>query len=73
MNLRNITPQQHQLDARDAVLAHFLSPEGSRATIILPCGTGKTLVGAMLDEALAPKTLLLLFPSLALIKQTLDA
>ena len=36
------------------------------------CGTGKTLVGLWAAEALKPKTVLVLLPSLTLLQQTLD-
>jgi superfamily II DNA or RNA helicase len=38
----------------------------------MACGTGKTLVGLWAAEALKPKTVLVLLPSLTLLQQTLD-
>jgi predicted helicase len=42
-----------------------------RATVVMPCGTGKTLVQLWAAEQLSPKTVLVLVPSLALLSQTL--
>ena len=42
-----------------------------RATVVMPCGTGKTLVQLWAAERLTPKTVLVLVPSLALLSQTL--
>jgi superfamily II DNA or RNA helicase len=49
----------------DALLTH------PRATVVMPCGTGKTLVQLWAAERLSPKTVLVLVPSLALLSQTL--
>ena len=43
-----------------------------RAHIVMACGTGKTLVALWAVEALKPKTVLVLVPSLTLLQQTLD-
>src|SRR5262245_24725246 len=43
-----------------------------RAQIVMACGTGKTLVALWATEALKPKTVLVLVPSLTLLQQTLD-
>ena len=45
--------------------------ERSRATAVMACGAGKTLVALWAAEALEPKTVLVLVPSLALLSQTL--
>jgi superfamily II DNA or RNA helicase len=42
-----------------------------RATVVMPCGTGKTLVQLWAAERLSPRTVLVLVPSLALLSQTL--
>ena len=49
----------------DALLTH------ARATVVMPCGTGKTLVQLWAAERLSPRTVLVLVPSLALLSQTL--
>lgn len=45
--------------------------ERPRATAVMACGTGKTLVALWVAEALEPRTVLVLVPSLALLSQTL--
>ena len=42
-----------------------------RATVVMACGTGKTLVSLWAAEQETPKTVLVLVPSLTLLKQTL--
>ncbi len=42
-----------------------------RLTTIMPCGTGKTMTQLWTVEAAKPKTVLVLLPSLALLRQTL--
>jgi superfamily II DNA or RNA helicase len=43
----------------------------NRATAVMACGTGKTLVSLWAAEQETPKTVLILVPSLTLLKQTL--
>ena len=45
----------------------------SRATVVMPCGTGKTLVQLWAAEQHGARTVLVLVPSLSLLSQTLDA
>jgi superfamily II DNA or RNA helicase len=45
--------------------------ENDRATVVMACGTGKTLVSQWAVEQAEPKTVLLLLPSLSLLRQTL--
>ena len=68
------TAHPHQQDAIDRTLAHF-AKTGDRGKIFMACGTGKTLVGLRIAEALAGKggRVLVLVPSLALLSQTLEA
>jgi len=42
----------------------------SRATVVMACGTGKTLVALWAVEQAKPKTVLVLLPSLSLVQQT---
>ena len=46
--------------------------KSDRAHVVMACGTGKTLVALWAVEALKPKTVLVLVPSLTLLQQTLD-
>ncbi len=62
-------PKPHQSNATQAITAEF--QHASRATAVMACGTGKTLVALWVAEALEPKTVLVLVPSLALLSQTL--
>ena len=65
------TPLPRQQDALDAIVKTLT--EHDRATILMPCGTGKTLVALWAAEQLGSKKILVLVPSLALISQTLHA
>lgn len=47
--------------------------EGDRGKLIAACGTGKTLTSLWVTEAIGAKRILFIAPSLALIKQTLEA
>jgi superfamily II DNA or RNA helicase len=46
--------------------------KSDRAHVVMASGTGKTLVALWAAEALQPKTVLVLLPSLTLLQQTLD-
>ena len=63
------TPKPHQHEAIDKILTEFSSAD--RATAVMACGTGKTLVGLWVMEALLPAKAIIIMPSLALIRQTL--
>ena len=65
------TPLPRQQDALDAISKTLT--EHDRATVLMPCGTGKTLVALWVAEQLGSKKVLVLVPSLALISQTLHA
>lgn len=63
----------HQQAAFDAARCHL--GDHDRVTVVLPCGTGKTLLGQRLaqDQACHGRsTILVLVPTRALLKQTLD-
>jgi len=68
---RRKTPLPRQQDALNAIVKTLT--EHDRATILMPCGTGKTLVALWAAEQLGSKKILVLVPSLALISQTLHA
>ena len=63
------TPLPRQQGALDAIVKTLTAND--RATILMPCGTGKTLVALWAAEQLGSKKILVLVPSLALISQTL--
>ena len=62
-----------QLDARDAIVGSFDQGE-TRATVVLPGGSGKTVLGLRVAEALSGRgdiqTCLVLLPGLDLVTQT---
>lgn len=60
-------PQKHQTLAIEKVVEHFVNND--RGQLILPCGAGKTTTSLWIKEALKSKTTLVLFPSLALLRQ----
>ena len=62
-------PQPHQKEAIHKITTEL--QQASRTTAVMACGTGKTLVALWAAEALEPKTVLVLVPSLALLSQTL--
>ena len=63
------SPREDQAKAL-ASITDALQTE-TRATVVMPCGTGKTLVALWAAERLSAKTVLVLVPSLALLSQTL--
>jgi superfamily II DNA or RNA helicase len=63
------TPKPHQEKAIRDILHAFDSK--SRATALMACGTGKTLIALWTAEKLAARTILVLVPSLALVRQVL--
>ncbi|MCZ8255010.1 MAG: DEAD/DEAH box helicase family protein [Polaromonas sp.] len=65
------TERPHQVTAI-AAAAHELS-SADRASVVMPCGTGKTLVGIETVRRLKPRITVLLAPTLALIGQSLQA
>ena len=63
------SPQPHQQEALDALLPALR--EHDRATAIMACGTGKTLLSLWIAEQMGVSRILVLLPSLALVRQTL--
>jgi len=53
-------PKQHQIDAAEAAAREL--GESSRTTIVLPCGTGKTMIAGMVAGIMKPKTVDFVFP-----------
>lgn len=62
-------PRQHQKDAVLAIVNTFKKVD--RAKAIMACGSGKTLIALWVTEMIKAQNILVLVPSLALIKQTL--
>jgi superfamily II DNA or RNA helicase len=67
------TPKKKPLPHQEEALAAIVPTlqKESRATAIMACGTGKTLVTLWTAEQLGARKILVLLPSLALLKQTL--
>ena len=63
--------RRHQRSAVDAVVSALGA--GGRGQVVMPCGTGKTLVGIGAAARLDVKLALVVVPTLALIKQTASA
>ena len=63
------SPLPHQKEAVEKIAADL--KQADRITAVMACGTGKTLVALWAAEAMEPKTVLVLVPSLALLSQTL--
>ena len=63
------TPRPHQ----EAAIADIVRTLGRnpRATALMACGSGKTLIALWVAERLGARTVLVLLPSLALVRQTL--
>jgi superfamily II DNA or RNA helicase len=62
-------PQPHQVEALDALLPALSAHD--RVSAIMACGTGKTLLALWVAERLNASRILVLLPSLALVRQTL--
>jgi predicted helicase len=62
-------PRPHQTRAVNDIVTELRT--NSRATAVMACGSGKTLVALWVAEQLGPQTVLVLEPSLALLSQAL--
>ncbi|WP_187870693.1 DEAD/DEAH box helicase [Helicobacter pylori] len=63
-------PRSHQTEAIEATKEYFSDPKNTRGKLIMACGTGKTYTSLKIMEALDPKIMLFLAPSIALLSQT---
>jgi len=62
-------PHDYQQEAIDAVVTGFDTAE--RGQLIMACGTGKTLTAQFISKELDAQRILVLVPSLSLLKQTM--
>ncbi len=62
-------PLQHQVEALEAISSEL--DNADRATVIMACGTGKSLVALWAAEQQGCRNILVLLPSLALVRQLL--
>lgn len=66
-----LTPDRLQRRALAALTSHV--GDGGRAVLVMPCGSGKTLVGRWLAERVDAELAVVCVPTLALLPQTLTA
>ncbi|MDA8846981.1 DEAD/DEAH box helicase family protein, partial [Candidatus Pelagibacter sp.] len=66
---KKLFPRPHQTEGINKAIKHFGT--NNRGKIIMPCGTGKSLLAFWLARDMGVKTILIAVPSLALIQQTL--
>lgn len=64
------TPLPHQADALKAIVHGF--KKFDRITVVMACGSGKTMVGFWAAKKLSSRNTLIFVPSLALMHQTLQ-
>jgi superfamily II DNA or RNA helicase len=64
-------PRRYQKLAITRAVKHFKTEGNSRGKLIMPCGTGKSLMAYWIARALDAKSVVLAVPSLALVKQSL--
>lgn len=67
--LAALVPRQDQQEALDAI-ANWAESAQDRAQVIRACGTGKTLIAAWAANLLQAKRVLVLVPTLSLLRQT---
>ena len=69
------TPKEHQVEAINAAVEHFVTNKNDRGKLIMACGTGKTYTSLKIAETLTNNQgfVLFLVPSIALLGQTLRA
>ncbi len=65
------SPMSHQTTAIENAQNHFIDEGKNRGKLIHPCGTGKSLTGYWIAEALNASRVLIAVPSLFLVRQTL--
>ena len=65
------TPRKYQGLAIKKAKKHFNVNKNKRGKLIMPCGTGKSLISYWITQALHVKTIIVAVPSIALIKQSL--
>ncbi len=70
--LTPLMPRKHQQEAVENAVQHFKTDRNARGKMIMPCGTGKSLTGYWIADALNARKILVAVPSLSLVKQTLE-
>ena len=64
--------RKYQELAIECAKEHFLKNKNKRGKLIMPCGTGKSLIAYWAAQALKVKIVIVALPSLALVKQSLE-
>ena len=67
-----LEPRPHQRRAVSKAISHFVEAGNRRGKLIWPCGTGKSLTACWIADALEAEKVLVVVPSLALIRQSLN-
>ena len=67
---KSLTPDPYQVDALTNIANHLKT--NTRGTVVMACGTGKTLVALWAVTQIKANTILVLVPSLTLLQQTLE-
>ncbi len=65
-----LSPKPHQKDAIAASIEHYRTHD--RGQLIMACGSGKTLTAVWIAEQLGSQKILVMVPSLALMRQTVS-
>ena len=65
-------PRKYQKLAIEKAKQHFLKQGHNRGKLIMPCGTGKSLIAYWSTQKIKAKTVIVAVPSLALVKQSLE-
>lgn len=68
-----LNPKPHQLEAVEAAKKHYLVEKNALGKLIMACGTGKTLTAFWITQSIGVQSIVVVVPSLALIKQNLSA
>ncbi len=67
---QSLTPDPYQVEALTNIRNHL--QKNARGSVVMACGTGKTLVALWAVEQSKAKSILVLVPSLTLLQQTLE-
>jgi len=70
VELKVFTPKPHQEEAITLSVDHF--QKNNRGQLVMACGSGKTLTALWIAERLKSKNILVILPSLSLMRQTLS-
>jgi predicted helicase len=65
-------PRPHQQDAIYGSIQHYLTDNAARGRLIMHCGTGKSLTAFWIANEVKAKSIIVVVPSLALIRQSLE-